>query len=150
MIKTVTLITAAALTLAGCGVETTADPNIAPPVASGAAERPTEAPSAGDDGGPVQQPVKAGGHTVVYKVYGSATAGSITYGTPSGQEQRNGVRLPWTKKLKVDQFDVLVITAQNGGSGVIHCSISVDGKAVKRARSSGAYAVVTCSATIGF
>ena len=144
--KRLALILTAVITLAGCGVTTT-DPNIAPaPTPNNGGDNTAEpAPTATTS----SEPAEDGTHTVVYKVAGTATKGSVTYGTPSGQEQTNGVRLPWAKTLKVEAFDILVITAQNGGGGTITCSITVDGKVVKRGKSSGAYAVVTCTAPIG-
>ncbi len=128
-----------ALLAAGCAA--TADPNIAAPVASGSHH--AEQKTAG------QKPAD-GAHAVVYTVGGTARKGSITYMTPSGQEQRNGVKVPWHTKLRANDGTLLGVTAQNSGGGTITCEISVDGKLLKRGRSSGAYAVVTCDAMVGF
>jgi hypothetical protein len=40
---------------------------------------------------------------------------------------------------------------QNGaGTGTIGCTITIDGKLIKKGKSSGEYAVVSCDAFIGF
>lgn len=76
----------------------------------------------------------------------------VTYSTPSGQEQQNGARVPWhrTFKVKKNSFDVLTVSAQNSGGGTITCEIYVDGKKVKAAKSSGAYAIASCDHPLGF
>ncbi len=88
--------------------------------------------------------------TVTYKIGGSADSTSITYSTPSGQEQANGAGVPWRKSFKARErgFDrSLFVAAQNqGGGGTITCEIDVDGVKVKSARSTGAYATATCQA----
>ncbi len=83
--------------------------------------------------------------TVVLEVTGPAQA-DVTYGTGSDQSQDNGATLPWRKELtSKDAVLVAVVTAQNKGSGEIACKITVDGKVVKENKSSGEFAVVTCS-----
>ena len=88
---------------------------------------------------------------VTYKIGGSARTGDITYSTPSGQEQAGDERLPWRRTFTARKGEVLYVSAQNAGAaGTVTCEISINGKTVKRARSSGAYAVVTCDAMVGF
>jgi hypothetical protein len=126
--------------VAGCGLETTADPNIAaPPVAS-----------AGSEGADTGQTGADGLHAVTYEIGGSAAKGLITYSTPSGQEQQNGARVPWTKTFKAKGGELLGVSAQNGGGGSVTCSITVDGKVIKRGKSTGEYAIVSCDGMIGF
>lgn len=133
---------AAALALAACTpVDNTADPNIG-----------TSAPAGGEPSKAAKaKPAKPkSGHTVVYRIGGTATKALITYATPSGQEQKNGAAVPWRKTLRTKDFEMLSISAQNQGGGTITCEIEVDGKLVKRSKSTGAYAIAMCTATIGF
>lgn len=135
--------TIAALALTACTPVDNSDPNIdATPPAGGtaAAKAKTKA----------KPPSTT--RTVTYKISGSATKALVTYSTPSGQEQQNGARVPWHKTFKVKKgsFDVLVVSAQNQGGGTITCEIDVDGKKVKAAKSSGAYAIASCDHPLGF
>ena len=86
---------------------------------------------------------------MVYKVTGPSSA-MVTYSTPSGQEQDSSADLPWTKKFKAKGGEFLSVSAQNKGGGTITCTITVDGKTIKRARSKGAYAIASCDGMIGF
>jgi hypothetical protein len=92
----------------------------------------------------------AGTHHVTYKVSGSATRALITYATPGGQAQQNGAAVPWRKAFTAKDYTVLTVSAQNKGGGTIRCEIDVDGKAKNKQSSSGAYAVVTCTAPLGY
>lgn len=135
-----------ALALAGCKAVDSADPNIAtPPAGGGSAPASAHAKAA-------KPKVLSTTRTITYRVGGSASSGSITYSTPSGQEQQNGVDLPWKKTLKVRKgdFAMLDVTVQNGGSGTVTCEIDVDGQKVKAGKSSGAYAIVSCDHALGF
>lgn len=91
----------------------------------------------------------ATGHLVVYTVTsGSGRANSVTYSTNSSGEsaQASEARLPFTAQVRVARgFGSLIVVAQNGGSGRITCTISVDGKVVRTNTSTGQYAVVECS-----
>lgn len=92
--------------------------------------------------------------TVIYKVDGTARTADITYATPSGTSQQQGVDVPLRKKsdssegIEVSMFrgDHLYISAQNNGSGTITCHILVDGREVASNTSSGEYAIASCSA----
>ena len=135
------VITAAViLSAAGaCAPADGADPNLAtPPPASHSSSKPSKSK------------LPKGMHAVTYKIGGSASRALVTYSTPSGQEQQNGAHVPWKRSMKAKDFDVLAVSAQNSGSGTITCEIDVDGKVVKRSKSSGAYAVVSCDASLGF
>lgn len=107
-------------------------------VGCGAGEIAETAESVSGGGTPTQ---------VTFEVTGPKRASSISYGVGADQAQDNGVKLPWTKTVtSTDALLIGVVTAQSGaGSGAITCKIKVDGKEVKTNKSSGEYAVVTCS-----
>lgn len=99
-------------------------------------------------------------HVVEYFVAGTAKTTDITYSTADGSTaQQTGLDVPLTKKsdgspgIKLTGIHpgaFLYISAQNaGGFGTITCEIAVDGVTIRHAESSGAYAIVTCSATAG-
>lgn len=89
-------------------------------------------------------------HTVVYTVEGTTRKGSIDYNTPSGQEQVISTHLPWSTTFETKDGDAVFVSGQTApGTGTITCTIIVDGKLVKRGKSNGAYAAVTCDALIG-
>lgn len=135
--RTIALAAAAVLALAACA-PTDADPNLADtPSASGKPAQAKKAKSAN------------GLHTVVYEIGGTARKGLITYSTPSGQEQANGAKVPWTKTFKAKGGEILQVSAQNDGGGTITCKISVDGKMVKKAQSSGQFAIASCDGMLG-
>ena len=113
-----------------------------PPAAPPAAPSPLATPT--------MPKLSTGEHRVTYKVGGSASKALITYATPGGQEQKNGASVPWRRSFKAKDFSVLSLSAQNKGGGTISCEIDVDGKVKKRSSSSGAYAVVMCTASLGF
>lgn len=142
------------LGLTACKATDNSDPNIAtpPPAAAG-----TPSSAAGTQAAPTKAAKKPsasklpdGVHQVIYQVGGTATKAMITYMTPSGEEQINGAHVPWHKTLKAKDFEMLSISAQNSGSGTITCEIDIDGKVKKRSKSSGAYAIVSCDASLGF
>jgi Mycobacterium membrane protein len=85
-------------------------------------------------------------HTIVFEVAGPAAA-DITYGVGTDQSQDNGASLPWRKEVtsKDDALLITVLLAQSKSTGDITCKITVDGKVVKENKSSGEFAVVTCS-----
>jgi len=87
---------------------------------------------------------------IVFSVIGNgAPTADITFGYTADLQQENGAKLPWTKEVDAKGDVVLpTITAlSNGeGAGSISCKITVDGKVVKENQSTGAFAVVTCTA----
>jgi len=89
---------------------------------------------------------KAGSEkTIVMEVTGPAAA-DITYGIGSDQSQETGATLPWRKELKSDDVVlVVVVTAQSKGTGDINCKVTIDGKVAKENKSTGEFAIVTCS-----
>lgn len=125
---TIALLTASALTAIACS---SAGEDTAGPGAQGA---DTEKASTGKK--------------IVMEVTASKSKkASVTYGLNADQSQDNEAKLPWKKELSsAEALTIVSLVAQNSGSGDISCKISVDGKVVKENKSSGQYAVVTCSA----
>jgi hypothetical protein len=91
-------------------------------------------------------------HTVVLTVTvqsGGAAAGiDVTYGAAGSQSQELNRAAPWTRTLSLRSGQSVVVLGSNDGDGTIVCSIEVDGKTVKTARSVGRYAGVTCSTLV--
>lgn len=88
---------------------------------------------------------------ITYTVTADSGKASITYSSDgSGStQQENATSLPWTYKTTLKPgFNVLTVIAQNSGSGKITCTISVDGKEVKTATSSGEYSIATCTTNV--
>jgi hypothetical protein len=89
----------------------------------------------------------AAGRKIVLEVTGAKKA-DITYGLDADQSQDNGARVPWKKELtSTETMTIVVVLAQNKGSGTISCKITLDGVVVKENSSKGEYAVVTCEAS---
>jgi hypothetical protein len=93
--------------------------------------------------------------TIRYELTGTGNASTVAYSSDGSgsQSQEASAKLPWSKEIKLPRgkIGVPVITAQRGsGNGDITCRILVDGKEVKKATSSGQYAVVTCSGDVQF
>ncbi len=94
------------------------------------------------------------GDVITYEVTGKGSASNVTYikDKNMGQEQVASAKLPWSKKVTFDggllSFQPLSLVAQNGQSGGdITCRILKNGQELTSSTSSGAFAVVTCSAT---
>lgn len=116
--------------------------------------------ASGDAGNlvPVDQWTPPPPTVVTYDVTGSATSADITYATPSGTSQQQGVDVPLKMKgsgkrgLTFDTFGraaFLYISAQNKDEyGDVTCTIKVDGEVVATNTASGGYAVATCEATL--
>jgi hypothetical protein len=84
-------------------------------------------------------------HTVTLSVQGSGTM-DVTYSVGDTNSQDTAAASPWQASYQVTgDLPYAGITAQNGGSGSISCSITEDGQAVSSNTSYGAYAVVQCS-----
>jgi hypothetical protein len=82
---------------------------------------------------------------VVFEVTGPAKA-DVTFGIGTDQSQELDSALPWKKELSTKDTTVItVLLAQSKGTGEIACKITIDGKVVKENKSSGEFAVVTCS-----
>jgi hypothetical protein len=82
---------------------------------------------------------------IVLEVAGPAAA-DITYSIGTDQSQEIGAVLPWKKDTtSKDTMLIVVFSAQSKGDGEISCKLSIDGKVVKENKSSGQFAIVTCS-----
>lgn len=109
-------------------------------IACGAGDSDTAGPGAQDAGAEAKS-----GKKIVLEVTG-AKAADITYGLGADQSQEQGAKVPWKKELTSNEaMLIVVLVAQNKGGGEIACKITVDGKVVKENKSSGEFAVVTCS-----
>jgi hypothetical protein len=141
----IAVLAAAGVLLAATGCDpaaTSADPNLSTPASEGAGAGTSKASKPKDDGL----------LDVTYKISGDAARGMITYSTPSGQEQTTRA-LPWQKTMRFKKGGggFLSVSVQNKGeSGAVICSIVVDGETVKKARSTGAYAIASCDHSLGF
>lgn len=102
----------------------------------------TEGPGAAQPG----SGAAAKGHTIILDVTGPASA-DITYGTNADQSQEQGAKLPWRKEIPATDLPFATsLLAQSKGTGEIVCTITIDGKVAKTNKSTGQYAVVTCTA----
>ena len=86
---------------------------------------------------------------IVYEVSGDAPAADITYSTFGDEmttNQETVTKLPWRKEVTttgiVKDGQLIVTTGADGGS--VTCKLTVDGKVVKTATASGAFAMATC------
>ncbi|TDC01870.1 hypothetical protein E1091_02005 [Micromonospora fluostatini] len=119
-------------------------------IACGAGESDTAGPGAqeqaGADAPKGDTGKKNGEKKIVLEVTGPKTA-SVTYGLGTDQSQENDAKLPWKKELTSKETIIIpTIVAQSKGSGEIECRITIDGKLAKENKSSGEFAVVTCTA----
>lgn len=93
--------------------------------------------------------------TVVYQVSGTATSADITYKTPSGISQQQGVDVPlkladgtgYGISYSFQSGDFVSISAQNKGGGDIVCTITVDDRVISKNTASGEYAIASCDGT---
>ena len=92
-------------------------------------------------------------HRVVYSVSGKGRATAIAYytvsGGQSGQTTLQDEAMPWSKAVTVRgsltrSSSVLSVVGQNGGSGRISCSITLDGKVVVQQSGKGRSATAQC------
>jgi hypothetical protein len=98
-------------------------------------------------------------HIVVYELTttGAPTSADITYSTPSGTGQQQGVDVPLTSKnsgspgitlTDVASGQFLYLSGQlKDGDQDLTCRITVDGKVVAENTSSGEFSIVSCKAT---
>jgi hypothetical protein len=86
---------------------------------------------------------------IVYEVTGDAPSADVTYSTFGDEmttNQETVTKLPWRKEVTttglVKEGQLIVSTGAEGGS--VTCKLTVDGKEVKTATASGAFAMATC------
>ncbi|MFL6119000.1 DUF4190 domain-containing protein [Actinophytocola sp.] len=86
---------------------------------------------------------------IVYEVSGDAPTADVTYttfGDKMTSNQETVTHLPWTKEVKTKGYvkggQLIITTGADGGS--VTCKVTVDGKEVKTATASGAFAVASC------
>lgn len=94
--------------------------------------------------------------SVVYDVTGASADATVTYSSysngNSGTEQASGQALPFTKTVTGTKgWSGYTLTATNGlnDAGDISCKITVDGSVVAEQTSTGKFATVTCSSSMG-
>jgi hypothetical protein len=91
-------------------------------------------------------------YDVEYRLGGTAKRASITIANETGgTEQRDSVSVTtWTKAFQAKRGQFVYLAAQNKADrGRIRCEIWVDGELWKEAESAGAYAIATCSGSVG-
>lgn len=91
--------------------------------------------------------------TILYTVSGTATSADITYTTPTGIRQQQGIDVPLMTEggtpyleFTFDAGDFVSITAQNSGEdGEVTCQITLStGRVLSENTSSGAFAIASC------
>ncbi|HEY4018052.1 MAG TPA: hypothetical protein VGM75_05165 [Pseudonocardiaceae bacterium] len=130
--------------IAACG----GDPGTSTP----AAPTPAGTSTAGVQGSGATTPAQSSaGDTVVYTITGGY-ASNITSVAPGGSYQTTHITsltaLPWSKSFSIPagtEGPVMELEAENGSSGSMGCSITVNGQTVASDTSSGEYRVVNCT-----
>ncbi len=86
---------------------------------------------------------------IVYQVSGDAPSADVTYttfGDSMSTSQETVTTLPWAKEVTttglVKEGQLIVSTGADGGS--VTCTVTVDGKEVRTATASGAFAMASC------
>ena len=90
--------------------------------------------------------------SVIYSATGTASGATVTFSTPTGQEQHD-VSLPLRStagdpgvRFDANPGDPLTILVQNtSDQGDVRCQIKVNGKVVADNTSGAAYGIATCS-----
>ena len=85
------------------------------------------------------------GPETIYRIIGNGYSASVTWAPPGSFsiQQANETSLPWVKSFPRDS-GISVLSAQVYGGDSITCQIERNGKVIREATSTGAYAVVTC------
>ncbi len=139
------------LSVSACGstlsqTATTVVPKVSSPAASTVSPVSTTLPTT-----PPTTSSTAAPQVVTMKASGTGPASDITLLVGSQESQHNNVALPYATTEPMSQLDY-GITVQDGSglsSATISCEIDIPGSAPVMQTSTGAYAVVTCSATPG-
>lgn len=88
---------------------------------------------------------------VIYNVTDTRNGNvSLTYQNSSGNSQQDAAEAtPWKKRYRMESGSFMYVSAQRGhNSGSVTCTITVDGKVVERAKSTGAAVIATCSGRV--
>jgi hypothetical protein len=113
----------------------------------------------GSPGLPADDSPAVTGYTVVYSIGGESLddgqglfpGADVTYQTPSGITQQQGVDIPWTDSETMDAGGVPIVSAQNTAAGTVTCEITVNGVVVASNLASGAFAIASCNgAMLGY
>lgn len=84
---------------------------------------------------------------VVYEITGTARRVDLTIENEGGNtEQFDDAAVPYKKTFAVPRGQFVYISAQNQGeTGTVKCTITVDGVVLETAESSGRFVIATCS-----
>ncbi len=90
------------------------------------------------------------GHSVTYKVDGSASVAVVTYIQADGAATKpEDVRVPWRKKLTIPSGTIVILTVGNPTQiGDITCSILLDGAAWKQESASAPADKASCAGIV--
>ena len=111
--------------------------------------------SLGNSGSRVPRPIAATAtpstFDVVYSVIGEGTSrASLTIQNETGGTEQMDVTLPWSTRFTAESGQFVYISAQNDtDSGSIKCEILVDDARIQSAESDGAFAIASCSGSVG-
>jgi hypothetical protein len=84
---------------------------------------------------------------VTYLVDGDGSA-SLTLQNPSGGTDQMTVSLPWTETFPAPPDGFVYVSAQQEGSGLVHCKITYGSTVIQEASSSGDYVIASCSGSV--
>jgi hypothetical protein len=90
-------------------------------------------------------------YSVVYNVYGIGTnRASLTIENETGGTEQKDVTLPWSETFTAEYGQFVYLSAQNDkDSGTIKCEILVNNQTLQSSTSDGAYAIASCSGSVG-
>jgi hypothetical protein len=95
-------------------------------------------------------------HTLGYSVTGTGPRANLSYSivksgnghAQKGLAEEAGASVPWTKTVTASgSFTGFTLSAENGSTGTITCTITDDGKVVDTSTATGAYAIASCEVT---
>jgi ABC-type glycerol-3-phosphate transport system substrate-binding protein len=130
---------AALLLLAGCG----ATPTSAVKGDNTGGDTPTTT----DTTAPA--PPAADGITAEFKVTTNSSKTSVSWGTGAGLSQDEIKKSSWSKKVKLDDFDVATVTVTSSDylkSRKVTCEILINGVSKSKNSAKGKMAITSCSA----
>ena len=88
---------------------------------------------------------------IMYQVRGEGTdRASLTIENETGGTEQTDVFLPWMKRFTAEAGQFVYISAQNDSDGgSISCLITADDEVIESAESDGAFAIASCSGSVG-